>query len=78
MPETILWKHPEEIFENKPYAVFQNSILPQDIKQGKLGDCYFLSSLASISLSTIILTRIMETSEISSYGMYGFWFFIDG
>jgi calpain-15 len=59
MPESIVWRRPEEIFESKPYGVFQNSIAPQDIKQGKLGDCYFLSALASISLSTVILKRVM-------------------
>jgi calpain-15 len=49
-----------------------------DIKQGKLGDCYFLSSLTSISEYPFIIKRIFETTEVSTYGIYGVWLFIDG
>ena len=31
-----------------------------------------------MSLTPICVKRILETSEISSYGMYGAWLFIDG
>jgi len=31
-----------------------------------------------MSLSSIIIKRILETSEVSSFGMYGAWFYIDG
>ena len=60
------------------YAVFEGKIEPMDIKQGKLGDCYFLSALSSISEYPFIVKRLFETTEPSSYSYYGIWFFIDG
>lgn len=32
-----------------PFAIFEGKIEPNDIKQGKLGDCYLLSAMAAIS-----------------------------
>lgn len=31
------------------FSVFDGKIEPTDIKQGRLGDCYLLSSIAAIS-----------------------------
>lgn len=60
------------------YSIFEGSIEPQDIKQGRLGDCYFLSALASLSEYPFIIKRLFETTDISSYNYYGIWLFIDG
>ena len=37
-----------------------------------------LSSIASISEFPFIIKRIFEATEISVYGVYGIWLFIDG
>lgn len=39
-------------------SVFEGKIEPLDIKQGRLGDCYFLSAIASISEYPFIVKRI--------------------
>lgn len=42
------WKRPEEFMDGTP-ELFHNGISVNDIVQGKLGDCYFLGSLAAIA-----------------------------
>lgn len=60
------------------FSIFEGKIEPFDIKQGRLGDCYFLSALISISEYPFIVKRLFETTEVSSYCYYGVWLFIDG
>ena len=49
--DKIEWLRPTEIaeFKNGNLAVFSGGIEPADIKQGMLGDCYFLSVLAALT-----------------------------
>jgi hypothetical protein len=44
------------------FTVFEGKIEPLDIKQGKLGDCYLLSSMASISEYPFVVKRIFATT----------------
>ena len=60
------------------FGVFEGKIEPNDIKQGRLGNCYFLSALASISSYPFIVKRLFQTTEVSSYHYYGVWLFVDG
>ena len=60
------------------YYVFEGKIQPDDIRQGRLGDCYLLSSIASISEYPFIVKRLFETTEKNSFSYYGIWLFIDG
>ena len=49
---TIAWLRPDKITlskEKAPAQLFEKGIEPNDIKQGALGDCYFLSSLSVIA-----------------------------
>ena len=41
------WERASEIYEQT--AVFSGGIDPNDIQQGKLGDCYFLAVLSSLA-----------------------------
>ena len=49
----VVWRRPKDIpalldKDGKPH-LFHGKIEPNDIKQGMLGDCYFLSALAALS-----------------------------
>ncbi|KAK7755351.1 hypothetical protein SLS62_002577 [Diatrype stigma] len=62
-------KRVHEIFE-KP--TFMKSLSPNDVKQGALGDCWFISSLSALVNVEEGLKRVIEI------GIYGFVFYRDG
>ena len=47
--EEAVWLRPSSIFRDKAYFMWDKTIEPADIKQGELGDCYFLVALASLA-----------------------------
>lgn len=48
--EKFVWLRPDKIKGMEaPILLFDKGIEPGDIKQGQLGDCYFLSSLSVIA-----------------------------
>ena len=65
------WKRAEEIYP-QPIRVF-NEIDPNDILQGELGDCYFLSSLSAIAEHPERIQRLFETPEYEPSGCYKIW-----
>lgn len=44
----FVWRRPHEIFSGE-YSLFEKGIHPDDIKQGCLGNCYFLSALSAMA-----------------------------
>lgn len=47
-----------------------DKIEPADIKQGCLGDCYFLSVLSVLSEDPSRIRRLFITEAINEYGIY--------
>lgn len=47
--DEIEWHRAGEIFEGQDFKVFYHGITPNDIQQGRLGNCYFLSAIAAIA-----------------------------
>ncbi len=73
----IEWKRASEIFDNN-YSLFDDKVECDDIKQGHLGNCYFLSSLAALTEYPQLITQVFKTKSISSNGYYEIVLFIDG
>ena len=75
--ENITFARPNEIFGNE-YKLFSGKIEVNDIKQGALGDCYFLTALGNICKFPGLIMKIFKTKEINKYGYYELFLRIDG
>ena len=52
------------------YQVFRGEPSAEDIQQGALGDCYFLSALAVVATRLDIINKIFVSKETSNIGAY--------
>lgn len=72
----IHWRRPNEFMKADYSAgllepnVFYESIEPNDIKQGALGDCWFMSALASLAERPALVERLFITKELNPKGIY--------
>ena len=87
----IQWRRPSEFMsaldgagaEKPQIQVFDKTIEPADIKQGALGDCWFMSALASLAERPSLVDRLFITKHYSAEGIYrvklcknGEWVFV--
>ena len=69
--------HVSEIFGNQ-YKLFSEKIEMDDVKQGQLGDCYFLSSVANLCKFPGLIRKLFKTSTTNKDGFYEIILIIDG
>jgi len=72
------WLRPNIIFHKQEYHVFTDGVEPNDIIQGDLGDCYFLSALSALAEFPKRITHAFVTKDISPDGKYEIEFCICG
>lgn len=53
-----------------PPEVFYGKIEPSDIKQGNLGDCWFMCALSSLAEMPHLVTRLFLTPKANDAGLY--------
>jgi len=75
--EELEWKSIPEIF-GENYLLFENKIEFDDIKQGNLGNCYFLSAIAALTEFPLLIYQIFRSNEVNEFGYYEVVLFIDG
>ena len=73
----LVWRRPRDIYGHGQYKIYEEPG-PNDIKQGKCGDCYYLSSLASLAEYPERIKRIFLTKEVNEAGIYALQFFVNG
>ncbi|KRX05713.1 hypothetical protein PPERSA_09853 [Pseudocohnilembus persalinus] len=80
MPEAqqYKWTRAQEIYPDKQVKIFQGKIEPNDIKQGALGDCYFLSALSVLAERENLIEKLFVSKEVNQEGVYGIVMCIDG
>ena len=66
--EKVVWKRLGEIIKNPVFVA--DNIAPEDILQGKIGDCYFLSAIAGLAEKESRVTKIFPNLEINKNGIY--------
>ncbi|XP_069089934.1 calpain-8-like [Pleurodeles waltl] len=57
----IAWKRPPEICPNPQFIV--GGATRTDIRQGALGDCWFMAAIASLTLDQDILSRVVPENQ---------------
>lgn len=67
--KTFTWERPDRIFEGDTF-LFQGGITPDDIKQGCLGNCYFLSALSALAEFPELVKKIFITKKKNAAGCY--------
>ena len=69
--EKYNWNRVEEIVNSKNYQVFEEGITPDDIIQGSIGDCYFLSAIGSLCKFSHYIDKLFFTKEKTKEHLYG-------
>ena len=67
--EQLEWRRPKDVFGEGRFKIYEEPG-PNDIKQGKCGDCYFLSSLSSLAEYPERIKNIFITKEVNDAGIY--------
>jgi calpain-15 len=65
---TYTWERPQKAMGQKHYTVGGSPVGPQDIRQGKLGNCYFVAALSAISEHPERIRRIIKVKEPTNNG----------
>ena len=73
-----IWARPEDVYGTQNYDVFHEGATCDDIIQGSLGDCYFLSVLGSLCKYPKIIEKLFLSTEKSKTHQYGINFYING
>jgi len=76
--EDIKWARVGDIFDSDNFQVFEDKIEADDIMQGSLGDCYFLSAIGSLCRFTKLIEKLFYFKEKSKENCYGIYLFING
>ena len=76
--ENIKWERVGDIFMSSDYQVFYDKIEKEDIIQGSLGNCYFLSAIASLCKYPNLIEKLFFFKEKSEENCYGCYFRING
>ena len=71
------WKHADDIFGKDEYCIF-SGIGPNDIEQGSLGDCYFLSALSALAEFPDRVKKIFLTEQVNKSDLYAVNMFVNG
>ena len=73
-----IWARAEEIYDTQNYDVFHNGATCDDIIQGSLGDCYFLSVLGSLCKYPKLISRLFKSTNKSNNHQYGINLYLNG
>jgi calpain-15 len=66
----FVWRRASEFMTEGPIKVFEGGITPDDIRQGALGDAYFLCALTILAEKPSRIERLFVTRESNEAGAY--------
>ena len=74
--DSLTWKRVTDI--TPFWELFEGKIEFNDVQQGSLGDCYFLSSITALTEYPFLIREKFRTRKFNEEGYYEMVFFIDG
>ena len=74
------WQHLTEIEYQTgiKYKIYDDNIHPNDIVQGKLGSCFFLSAISALAERPALVKRLFEGPDLHASGAQKVWLNIMG
>ena len=72
------WCQPDEIKNFEVYTIFEKGATVDDIIQGSIGDCYFLSAVGSLCAYPDFFNKLFHIKQISSEHVYGIYLYLNG
>ncbi|XP_075057077.1 calpain-8-like [Mixophyes fleayi] len=69
----LVWKRPSEINPNPQFI--NEGVNRADVRQGSLGDCWFLCSIASLTLNEVCLYRVVPVDQSFTKSYAGIFHF---
>lgn len=76
--EDTIWLRAKDIFEGGKYTIFANDIDIDDVQQGSIGNCYFMSSLAALAWNPQLICQLFKNFQVPENGCYEIGLQIDG
>lgn len=76
--DDVVWLRPEEFFPGGKYTIFEGSIDIDDVNQGNLGNCYFLSAIAAMCEYPQMISELFRQFTINNHGYYEVVFNLNG
>lgn len=76
--DNITWLRPNDIFPGGKFAVFENEICIDDIKQGNVGNCYFMAAISAMAENPQLISQIFKTQTVQENGCYEILFRLNG
>lgn len=70
--QRYVWRRAGEFLDRRTMGVFKD-IEPNDIKQGSMGNCYFLSALSVLAEHSQRITKLFVSDQINDSGVYGIY-----
>jgi calpain-15 len=65
------WLRPKEIYGTNDFNLYHKFIEPNDIQQGNLGDCAFLSAISALAVYPELIKKLFINKNKSECGLYG-------
>jgi hypothetical protein len=78
MESIIEWKRPEEICQGEDPVMIKDGVSANDVKQGKLGDCWLLGSFLLLGTRQQLLRNLIVEGNSIKEGFAVFQFFKNG
>ena len=75
---SIAWYRAKDIFPEGRYTIFEDKVEVNDILQGNIGNCYFMSSLAAMCRNPQFIMELFRDLSLTSNGCYEVVMRIDG